>query len=239
MYWGNRPESAEECARRALRLFAGLSRCDALFTTWYGLGRARKDALAHRLDVSDTSSLKELLERGRNRRDADRTVIEELGFGLGAWNGGVGGAESSLHLSCGSYASTPAAWIPNSCVLDLPSDAPASERLLTVAALLRIIEVMAAAWDPDWGVVMSTAFQQMVPSGEVGAPVVGWLTYLGLPPQSLPALPVGVRVAALSEGGSTIIATEERFTVTEPRHLQAAAAITNALSTSGLLRRIA
>jgi hypothetical protein len=190
------------------------------------------------LDVSE-ASLRELLARGRNRRDVDGSVIEDLGFDLGAWNGGSGGGDCGFDFSCGSYASTPAVWIANSWVLSLPYEGEASNRLLTIPALLKIVEGMARSLEPDWGVVMSHLYQDMIPDGEPGAPIVGWLTYLNVPEKALPVLPAGVRVVPVPERGSVIVVTEERFTATNPCHVQTADAVARALAEFGLLRRTA
>jgi hypothetical protein len=98
---------------------------------------------------------------------------------------------------------------------------------------------MTTAFDPDWGVVTSSLYQDVVPSREPGAPLVGWLTYLRVPSKNLPTFPSGVRVVPLSDWGSVIVATEERFTAADPRHVQVADAVSGALSVSGFLSRTA
>src|SRR5687768_756609 len=85
-YWGNRKETAAECAERAVALLQWLSRCDEAFGRWFQGGRSRKEALQREVRP-DPAVLRPLLERGRNRRDDDRSVIEELGFRMGLWNG--------------------------------------------------------------------------------------------------------------------------------------------------------
>ena len=235
-YWGNREESADECARRASLLLDDLSRRDECLRTWFNRGKSRKDALAQPVDISE-KSLRSLLMRGRNRYDADGAVIEDLGFRLAVWNGGSGGGDCGLSLHCGSCASTPSTWIPNSCVLSLPNEGEAVDRLLSVPLLLRIIEAMVATLEPDWGVATSYAYQETLPPGEPGAPVVGWLTYLREPPQRLPSFLPGVHVVPVADFGSVIVTTEERFAAGDPRHVQVANSASHALSASGLLRR--
>src|SRR5580704_12438804 len=85
--WPPRQESIERCADRLELFFKTLADCDPALQSWYEQARSRKAALSKPAAVGDRQYLLKQLERGRNRRDTDRSVIEELGFLVGLWNG--------------------------------------------------------------------------------------------------------------------------------------------------------
>lgn len=138
-YWGNREESAAECGRRTAVLLRSLSGCDAVFACWFERGVSPPDAL-NRPVVPDPDALRTLFERGANRQDEKRSAMQELGFRISLWNGRRGDESAGLSLLCGCYGSTARVWIPNSCVLDLPSQGPASDRVLRVGVLEAVLQ---------------------------------------------------------------------------------------------------
>jgi hypothetical protein len=75
-YWGDRPESAEQCGQRLARCIAALGRAEPALGAWFRLGESRETA---NIPVGlDQASLTELLAEGRTRREGK--VVEELGF---------------------------------------------------------------------------------------------------------------------------------------------------------------
>src|SRR5882724_3387900 len=100
-YWGPRVQSIEEVTAAALNLFRRLAEADTLFSDWYQLGRSSKEAKEH-VFVPGEDSVRQLLLRGQNRRDADRRPIGELGFSLSVWNGRVGPGAANLSILMGA-----------------------------------------------------------------------------------------------------------------------------------------
>jgi Immunity protein 52 len=83
-YWGDRRETAFECGERLSRCLLGLGAVDPLLAAWFLKGATRSTATVPiALGADDLASL---FDRGRNRRDSDGEVIEELGFRVGLWN---------------------------------------------------------------------------------------------------------------------------------------------------------
>jgi hypothetical protein len=172
-YWPARCESIEQCADRLQGCFAGLSICDPVLATWYELGQSRKQALQKRADAGSRDYLIAMLNSGRNRRDIGKTVIEELGFHIGVWNGGADGKESGLGITCGQYSTAPG--LGSNCVnLDLPERLGDLERAEHMA---RVLEVVAESWEPDWAGVMSGAAMD-ARDFTARKPFVDWMLYL-------------------------------------------------------------
>lgn len=193
-YWGVRPDSLEGCVDKAERFFAGLAEIDPLLSHWCERGRSRKDALTRKVDASDVQKLEELLLKGRNRRDDNREVIEELGFSLSLWNGAdVEEAESSIRLLCGSYTER----VSNNVLIDLPY---LSESLPWVENASALLTLVAEIWRPQWAGIMSKKAMRERDFG--GGPFVDWMVYV---PRSVESVPSPGRVETLNGLGSIVV----------------------------------
>jgi hypothetical protein len=236
-YWGNRPESAGECARRVQVLLRDLSHCDATLGQWFEKGGSRAHALKRPVSYGDEQVLSELLEKSCVRRRAINDVASSLGFRIGLWSGAPDSESSALSVSCGGSASTSQAWVPNSCVIDLPQEGAPRERLLRVSVLLEIVGAVVKALEPDWGVVTSDAARRMMPESEPGTPLVGWITYLKGLPGTLGLLPGYARVLPVGGSGSALVITDKVFTAENPQDAKATTEVRAALEKAGVLRR--
>jgi hypothetical protein len=56
-HWGDRKESLEECAGRAVECFRRLANCDDAFARWFGLGKSRKEALERKFEAESRKAL--------------------------------------------------------------------------------------------------------------------------------------------------------------------------------------
>jgi len=133
-------------------------------------GKTKKSALlAPWINDYTHDQLVELLLTGRNRQDTDRRVIEELGFGVGAWNGRSAISEQAgLSISCGIYDDARGR-ISNAVVLNLPRDLS----FLETDEEDRITELLLAhidPWNPDW--IVAAARQK----GEARDGSTEWIT---------------------------------------------------------------
>jgi hypothetical protein len=87
--------------------------------------------------------------------------------------------DSSLHLH-------------SSCVLNPFDEGPARERILTTLVMTEVLRAMALAWDPEWGVVTSHQYDDLVSEKVMPAGTsVGWVMYFSrlrgkVPPCLLP-----------------------------------------------------
>jgi Immunity protein 52 len=210
-YWDARKEAAEDCADRLQRFLASLADCDPRLAAWYEKGRSQKEAREKPVAISDREYLLDLLNRGRNRRDVGRSVIEELGFNVGLWNGGDEQNESGLNVSCGLDA-TPNAGLSNAVVLSLPRNLG---DLGNAESMARVLAAVARAWEPQWAGVMSRdAMSTRNFSARV--PFVDWMIYV---PQQIDVVPPPSSVIEVPGLGSILFAQPTPPSASDPEEL--------------------
>lgn len=198
-YWKPRRESIEQCADRLLAFMHGLAQCDIAFSQWYKLGRSRKDALKHVIDIRNRDELLKLLNKGRHR-NFYKQVMEDLGFIVGIWNGGKEGKDVSLRVCCGSYWVSPnpnVAGIGNSVTLDFPEQ---FGELADVAKASRILALTASCWEPDRGEIVSRELKDVGDLQEWR--YANWMVYV---PRKIASVPPPSTVTHLENGGSLIV----------------------------------
>ena len=194
-YWDARADSLEKCTEDAARFLARLAEIDPLLASWYERGRSRKDALERKVDILDAQKLQGLLLAGRNRRDVDREVIDELGCKLSLWNGAdEEEAEATVSIHCGAYS----ARIGNSVIIDLPYQSESSEWVGKASSLLALT---AEVWQPNWAGIMSKkAMRERDFDGD--NPFVDWMVYV---PRKIASVPSPGRVEELNGLGSVVV----------------------------------
>ena len=197
-YWKPRPESIEQCADRLLACMTEIRECDPVFAHWYQTGRSRKDALKHEIDVQNRAEVTALLDKGRNRNFYEE-AIENLGFGVGIWNGGNPGKEVGLGVHCGMYriSPDPKGGLSNCVTLSFPEDLGELSDSIKVS---RILSVVASCWEPDWAGVFSHA--AMNTRDWERKPFVDWMVYI---PTMIADVPPPSAVTHFPNGGSLII----------------------------------
>ena len=231
VYWAARREEVNECARRADLFFQMLAQCDASLGQWYRAGRVARGSPGCPVHVNDRGEIEDLLLRGRNRADLDNSVIEDLGFGLHVWNQRPDARATILDITCGVYTE----WVSNVCLLRPPIEGEAAERMLNSPILARILECMATAWDPDWGVVTTHQVRDLIPSADEKDAEVGWMNYFSRRRGTVPPLPAPVRIEPVGSLGMLIILTPERFTASNPEHIALGLRVRDLLDRAGLL----
>jgi hypothetical protein len=224
VYWGNRVESAEACARRAETFFRLLSRCDPDFTRWFEQADSRKKALQLQFEPTFETFMRFFKRRGYK--------MGKVGFIFSAWTGHLENKQGGMvRFKCGLET----VGVSNSCLLELPEEAPGTERVLTVPVLTEVVRAMVVAWEPDHGGVFSDAYQR-ARNQPVEQPYTGWLTYLSHRRGQVPPLPEPVRVEPVEDKGSLLILTPERFNGHESRYVALADEVRASLDKAGLLK---
>lgn len=171
-YWPPRHETSDSCAGRLGRFLHEISTLDAVFATWYKLGKSLRLSKKSVIDSASKSSLVELLEGGRNRTDVGKRVIEELGFSVGLWNGLGNSQMAGLNITAGSYSN--AKGLGGNCVLlDLPEDLG---ELGNHERMANLLAITATSWEPNWAGVMSR--NAVTGTASADSPIVDWMVYI-------------------------------------------------------------
>jgi hypothetical protein len=215
VYWNARKETAPACADRLVRFLSTLSVCDAVFASWYKLGKSHRQAKQVEIDFKNKDCLLDLLDRGRHRKDIGNEVMEDLGFSVGIWNGGETSKMVGLRITCGLYSTAPGLG-GNCVVIDLPEelgDLRQSERMANT------LIAVARCWEPDWGGVISRksrSTRKFVP----GKPFVDWMLYISNKLMPNPKVPEPSLVKPVDAAGSLIIVQQEPVEADNAIHLQ-------------------
>ncbi len=233
--WGDRQESLDTCANRASVCLRKLAECDAVFGQWYLGGRSRKEALERRFGPT-LEACRTLLDKGRNYRDIPRTLIEELGYMMGLWNGLDGDSAINVRFQVGAYPAVTAMPTPNECMIDLPYGGAAADRLLQEDKLRLMMRAVIESWDPDWARISTFQMHQAVYGEEYRCVSVGWLTYLSDRYGPPPMLPGDYQVTRIEGLGSLItIKGIDRLTASNPAHVERVRRLLDILRAADLL----
>ncbi|WP_375773412.1 immunity 52 family protein [Archangium gephyra] len=224
-YWGHRPESADECARRAETFFRLLGECHPDFARWYEKSNSARKAL--QLGFEPT---RETFIRFFGR---EKYQILDDGFEFDAWTGHVEqGRGGSVMLGCGSKAE----FAPNFLWLVLPNEALGQERVVTGPVVSGAMRAVAVAWEPEWAVATADGLWDELSGGSQLGCFVGWMTYFSRERGEVPVLPAPVRVEPVGDKGTLVTLTPERLTPSNPEHVALAWRTQRALEEWGLLR---
>ncbi|HLL54596.1 MAG TPA: immunity 52 family protein [Myxococcaceae bacterium] len=223
-YWGERAEPMKACAQHAALLFDGLRQLDPSFARWFEKAYSRKKALELQFEPSEDGFLK-LLSR-KQYQFAPST------FSFDSWNGLPEDESSGVSFFCGVTNSS----LVGSCVVDLPyQESTVAQRILTTHQMAELLRLLAVAWAPEWGVATSLDLTELL-KNENEEGFTGWITYFARGRGELPPLPAPCRVEPVGERGSLIVLTPERFTVSNPAHVELASEVQLRLRDAGLIR---
>jgi hypothetical protein len=226
-YWGHRPESAEECARRAETFFRLLAECHPNYARWYEKNNSTRKSLQLGFEPTRETFVKFF---GRKKYQSGKD-----GFHFGAWTGREAEDQGGMvMLSCGSKAE----FSPNFLWLFLPEEALGQERMLRAPVLAGIMRAMAVAWEPEWAIATADGLWAQLSGGSRIGCFLGWMTYFSRERGEVPALPAPVRVEPVDDKGTLVILTPERLSPSNPEHVTLARRIQNLLEERGLLRLV-
>ena len=202
-YWSRRRESIEECTARLLRCLLDLAVLDPLLSSWFHLQRRRSSPRVP-LIVNEEALETELL-KGRHRRDTDRTVMEDLGFGIRVWSGDLDNTVG-FSASCGLY--TDVKDLVNSVILNYPLLSRGSQSLYSRRVSQALFSVVVQTWDVDWAYLGTDTMREDQHACATGSPYVGWMTNFADRRGVVPDLPSPFEVHKL-QTGSLIVAGEQ------------------------------
>jgi hypothetical protein len=202
-YWGPRQESIGQCADRLAAFLEGLCDCDDAFAQWYEKGKSRKSALRKPFNFRANKNVLNILESGRHCRDLDRSVMDDLGFHVGLWNGGTETHSVSISISCGLYCPNP--HLRNSVVITLPEDLGG---LADKDRCVRVLKIVADTWEPDWAGVISKASRN-ARAFNPAMPFVDWMFYINRIGIDRAKLPTAATASEI-EGKGTVVIVQDR-----------------------------
>jgi hypothetical protein len=217
-YWGHRPESAEECARRAEIFFRLLAECHTDFAQWYEKGNSAQEAL--QLGFEPTR------ETFRGLFGREKYQILDDGFAFGAWTGHVEqGQGGGVTLRCGSKAE----FAPNYLWLSLPREALGHERLVTAPVVAAAMRAISVAWEPEWAVATADGLWKELSGGNR-------LGYFSRERGEVSGLPAPVCVEPVGDKGTLVTLIPARLTPSNPEHVALAWRTQRTLDERGLFR---
>lgn len=223
-YWGHRPESADECARRAEMFFRLLGECHPDFSRWYEQSNSARRAL--QLGFEPT---RETFQRffGRKKYQSGND-----GFDYSAWTGHESQEQGgTVTIRCGSKAE----FSPNFSWLFLPKETLGQERMLREPVVEGLMRAFAMAWEPQWAVATADGLWKELSGGSRLGCFLGWVTYFSRERGEVPVLPAPARVEPVGDKGSLVILTPERLSSSNPEHVAFAWRVQEALDARGLL----
>lgn len=98
------------------------------------------------------------------------------------------------------------------------------------------MECMVEEWEPDDGLVGSHEYGDLRSDHAYGSPGIGWLIYISHRLGTVPPLLAPTTIMRVGDKGSLITVTPERFTASNPAHVEAADRVAAALKRVGLLK---
>lgn len=219
-YWGPRQETAEQCAERLATCLKYLALTSDTFASWYEKGKSRRDGLKQPVQPGDILML---VKKGRSKRDSDKSVIEDLGFRVGVWNGASEECSVSLSVTCGLF--TQNANLRNSFVLDLPETL---RDLGKKGGALQALVAVVMAWEPDWAGIVSRASRSSR-SFKPDSPFVDWMIYLNRLDIAQLQLPPSASFVKVGDLGGIVITQDVPVDANNQDHVDNVRAVEAAL----------
>jgi hypothetical protein len=224
-YWGHRPESAEECARRAETFFRLLAECHPSYARWYEKNNSIRKSLQLGFEPTRETFVR-FFGRKKYQNGKD-------GFFFSAWTGHEQQDQGGMVMfNCGSKAE----FSSNVLRVFFPEEALGHERMLSAPVLAGVMRAMAVAWEPEWALATADGLWEQLSGGSRIGCFLGWMTYFSRERGEVPALPAPVQVEPVGDKGTLVILTPERLTPSNPEHVALAWRVQNLLEERGLLR---
>jgi hypothetical protein len=169
-YWGSRARPLEQVIDKVLQTLQKLAEIDMQFLNWHEGGNSRKQALKKAIELNHETIEKLCLQKVK-KGELDENRFAKMGFLFGLWSGHQDEESSSISFNVGGAFTSP--HLSNSCVITIPFEGAARERLLQVEKAKKIICVLVDIWTPDYSVLASSSLNNKL--NVVND--IGWVTY--------------------------------------------------------------
>jgi hypothetical protein len=227
-YWGPRADSPEAMARRFLDTLDALSKINQAFGNWY-VGRMKGRPLA----PLSFAEVVEYVAEGVSRDSDGKTAPPEpvYGYRFGATTGLMRTPRSfdlSFHAGCTLSSN----YLINDASIRTQPPSEENASLVTLAVLKPALLVLASLWQATWCGLGPWTLNDFKPKRVPHRPWFGleWVTYLS--PRFAPMVtpPASAITERLPDGALLMIATADRFSADNSRHLAVARDIEAALA---------
>jgi len=168
-YWKNRKEVLENIVIPTLNTLTELRGIDDQFLNLYELGMSRKQALEREF-IPSSEYIERLYRHGLKKKDLDQDGYSKIGFSLWLWSGHKDEESSQVSFGVGKGSER----LTNVCLIRIPTEGIAKERLLQLDKVKQIIEVLIKNWNPDKVILNSKELSTALNSTNE----IGWVTYI-------------------------------------------------------------
>ncbi|HMK26706.1 MAG TPA: Imm52 family immunity protein [Chitinophagaceae bacterium] len=169
-YWGSRTEPLAQVKNKILQTLQRLAEIDEQFLNWYEEANSREKALGKKVSI-DADSVERLCLEMVRKGELDEKGFAEMGFLFGIWSGHLDDESSNISFNVGKAFTSQ--HLSNSCVITIPFEGAARERLLQIDKAKKIIALLVEIWNPDYAVLTSHQLRDKLNV----ANKVGWITY--------------------------------------------------------------
>lgn len=170
LYWGSKAETLTQVASKILQTLQRLTKTDEQFLNWYERGMSRKQALEKKVSL-DMGTIGKICLKAVKKGELDEKGYAKNGFVFGLWTGHKDDEASSVSFIAGDVFTIPN--LSNNCVLSIPFEGAARERLLQPEKAKEIIAFLVEIWNPDYAVLTSHQLRDKLNV----ANKLGWITY--------------------------------------------------------------
>ncbi len=223
-YWGPRPQDPKAQVGPFLRTLDRLSRLHPVFEPWYLLGRSDWMPIA---SLSE-ARVCEIIADGVGRSDIG-TPEPITGYQINAATGLLRVPNHiQLRIHAGNRAI--ARYFINTAILSTQPLQQENAAFITCSIMKGVLLAFVEQWHPTWCGVRSSDLFALYPQGRPPQFELAWMTYLSPRFAALVTPPSSATVERLLGGGLLMIATEERFSASNPTHLSVARDIERAMA---------
>jgi len=222
--WGARADDPDEIGHRMLRSLDALSSISPIFRSWWVADFAARAMVP----VSDGRTRMTEIVVGGVRKDDDDGPEPERGYFVSALNREAATPETvEFYTHAGS--STSLSRFENTAVFGTYFQQAPDPRIVTYPVFKAVILALAPIWEPAYTQAYSTNLSALwlQPRRRFE---LSWMTYLSAPLAAKIVPPKSVLTEHVPGGGLLLIAAEETFDTANPRHMEGARAIREALA---------
>lgn len=167
-YWGPRAETLTQVQNKVTHTLRILSDSDDQFQNWYEPGKDLNAALLNKIEINE-ERIKELCLQRVKKGELNEEGFIKMGFGFTLWSGHSDPYARTITFNVGSASK----WVMNSCVIKVPTQGEAKERLLNIENAKKILLLIVQIWAPDYAVLTSHELSNQLGVGNK----IGWITY--------------------------------------------------------------